>query len=819
MKRISTAAVRLPRPVAAILAGCLALQAWGQTPPPNDLFANSIPITGASVTVTGSNVGAAKESGEPSYSNFQGGNSVWWSWTAASNGPVTLDTIGSSFDTFLAVFSGNSLSNLVLLVWNDDEPNSFASRLTFTAVAGANYYIVVDGYGNAAANEGATGDIVLHLWEGPLPPQISSQPVSLTALPGSSAAFTVSAMGTATLYYHWMQNGAEIASATTTKYTIVNAQSTNAGAYTVWVTNSVGAITSSVATLTLGNVWFKAQPQNAIVAAGYNSSLSASATGITAVTYQWLKNGSAISGATNSSLTVSNVSTTDAGAYSVLASAGSYQATSSNAMLTVIAPYTFGTPAGQPPSSGNRSQLDGVGSAARFYAPSGLAVDPAGNVYVSDYWASSIRKITPAGVVSTIAGQANVAGTNDGVGTAALFRQPEGIALDSKTNIFVADNFNFTIRKITPQGVVTTFAGKPGVAGYANGPGGAALFRQPSNLTFDKTGNLLVAEWGNLAVRKITPGALVSTLCGGPNGKVALNGPVGIAVDNGGNIYVADQGGSSGQPDRLLKLSPSGFLLSSVAVPNIYGGALDGQTNYYTAGFTGNNTIRRINPDGTVTTLAGLTATMGFADGSGTQARFNGGWSGIAVDGAGNLFVGDYWNGVVRQGVPFALSSLPLTQGVPSGTVVTLGVSSLDTTSISCQWLFNGTLLSGETNSTLGLRPVTRANTGTYSVRVSTSAGNWITLSDTVRALVSPVLQPPQLIGSNTARIFFEDCDGGLPFDVSRVAVQWRTNLPSGSDTNWQTLNSTLLRTNGFLQATDTNAPAFGTRYYRIVEQ
>ena len=798
----------------------------GQTPPPNDMFSNSIAITGAVVTVTGSNVGATTEPGEGQYIGglHLGGKSVWWNWVAPSNGPVTVDTTGSSFDTVLGIYQGSTVATLKAVAGNDDGAPNFASGLTFTAAAGTNYHILVDGFRNLSDPNtigAACGNIVLNLWAGPLPPLLASQPSSQMALPGSSVALTISAMGATPLYYQWAQNGSPIAGATRSNYTIAAAQPSDAGAYTVVVTNIAGTTTSAAAMLTVANIWITAQPQDTFVAAGYSANLNASATGAVAVTYQWQKNGLAIPGATGSSLTLSNASAADAGTYGVVGSGGADQASSSNATVTVISPYTFATLAGQPwPAGVTRYQADGVGTAARFYAASGIAVDASGTIYVSDYWGSTIRKITPQGVVTTIAGQPDVAGTNDGVGTAALFRQPEGITLDSQTNLYVADNFNHTIRKITPQGVVTTLAGRAGVSGFASGIGSAALFKQPSNLAVDNNGNVLVAEWGNYAIRKITPDGVVTTFCGGPGGKTALYGPVGIAVSASGTVYVADQTAGGQLPyDRLLTLSPSGVLLSWVPVTHIYGGCLDLQGNYYTAGFMGDNTIRRINPNGTITILAGLTGVAGATDGVGQQARFNAAWSGIAVDAAGNLVVGDYWNGVVSGGAPFALATLPMSQGVVSGTPVTLSVSALDSTAISCQWLFNGMPLPNETNSTLNLGPVTRATTGTYSVMVSDGAGHFIVSTDNVRALVPPILRPPQLSGTNAVTVLFQDSDGGLPFDLGRVTIQWRTNLPSGLDTNWQALSSPLLTNGGFAQFTDTNALPSGTRFYRVLEQ
>jgi len=125
---------------------------------------------------------------------------------------------------------------------------------------------------------------------------------------------------------------------------------------------------------------------------------------------------------------------------------------------------------------------DGTGSAARFDVPQGVAVDSAGNVFVADTYNNTIRKVTPAGVVTTLAGSANDAGSADGTGSAARFYYPSGVAVDSAGNVYVADAGNDTIRKVTSEGVVTTLAGLAGSFGSADGTGSAARFNAPSGI-------------------------------------------------------------------------------------------------------------------------------------------------------------------------------------------------------------------------------------------------------------------------------------------------------------------------------------------------
>jgi sugar lactone lactonase YvrE len=163
-------------------------------------------------------------------------------------------------------------------------------------------------------------------------------------------------------------------------------------------------------------------------------------------------------------------------------------------------------------TAGASGTLDGTGSAARFNRPTALVLGPDGSLFVSDTTNNTIRRVTASGEVSTFAGLAGIAGHDDGTGGAALFNRPGGLAIDGAGNLFVADTGNSTIRKISPDRTVTTFAGLPGVAGVENGTGNAALFNQPQGITLGASGDLFVADTGNAHIRKITPFREVSTL-------------------------------------------------------------------------------------------------------------------------------------------------------------------------------------------------------------------------------------------------------------------------------------------------------------------
>jgi hypothetical protein len=229
--------------------------------PVNDNFANAITISLGSTnttTVTGFNTNATKETGEPNHAGNSGGHSVWWKWSAPADGNVTLDTKGSYSDTTLGVYTGSSVSALTTIASNDDIKDGViqASSLTFTATGGTTYYFAVDGFNAGAANGGTDSSaITLNLnftATGSPVPVITAQPASQTIVLGGTASFSVTATtATGTLTYQWNFNGTAIPGATASTYSFASAQASNAGNYSVTVTNSAGSITSSNATLTI----------------------------------------------------------------------------------------------------------------------------------------------------------------------------------------------------------------------------------------------------------------------------------------------------------------------------------------------------------------------------------------------------------------------------------------------------------------------------------------------------------------------------------------------------------------------------------------
>lgn len=272
---------------------------------------------------------------------------------------------------------------------------------------------------------------------------------------------------------------------------------------------------------------------------------------------------------------------------------------------------------------------DAVGTAARFSGPRGMVRDLQGNTYVADQWHSTIRRIAPDGTVTTLAGLVTPQTMKgvDGTGAAARFVRPYGMTIDAAGNLYVTDDFDHTIRKVTPTGVVTTVAGAAGEAGYADGIGGAARFNRPLGITADSAGNLYVSDYGNMMIRKITPAGVVTTFARNdmtaPMTARMLSGPNGIGIDAAGNLYVVDFWQEQQYPVH-----------TSAAV-------------------------RKITPQGVVTTLAGTEGMVALAggtfpnarDGTGTGASFH--WpSALAMDTAGNIFVTERFSGQIRMITP-----------------------------------------------------------------------------------------------------------------------------------------------------------------------
>jgi sugar lactone lactonase YvrE len=403
---------------------------------------------------------------------------------------------------------------------------------------------------------------------------------------------------------------------------------------------------------------------------------------------------------------------------------------------------------------------DGTGAAARFTAPTGTAVDASGNIYVADYSAHCIRKITPAGAVTTLAGAPGESGSADGTGTAARFSAPAGIAVDAAGVVFVADSGNHTIRRISPTGDVSTFAGTAGAYGYQDGQGAAAGFWFPHGIAVDATGNLYVTDTSNAIIRKITLARDVTTLAGAPLEMGSADGigrnarftaPYGITVDAGGIVYVTET--TNG---RIRKILPNGSVstltgaehgyvdgsATSARFHDPYSLAADAAGNLFVAE-SYNQTVRKVTPQGAVTTVAGLAETPGSTDGTGRDVRFYFP-SGIAVDANGTLYVSS--GTTVRKGLLATgpvITAHPQSQTVASGNNVIFTVTAGSNPAPTYQWHVGSSVLSGATGSTLTLPAARTSDAGDYTVVVTNALGSVTSAKATLTVTTAPVTPSP----------------------------------------------------------------------------
>lgn len=311
--------------------------------------------------------------------------------------------------------------------------------------------------------------------------------------------------------------------------------------------------------------------------------------------------------------------------------------------------------------SGIAGATDGEGQAASFSNPMGVAADSSGDLYIADSRNNLIRKITPDGEVSTLAGNGKQ-GSADGKGAAASVFFPAAITANAKGTVYVADTHNNLVRKISPDGTVTTIAGRISEEA-AKHRDTVIKLDSPYGVAVDNGGNVYVADWEADIIKKITPAGKISAFAGsGEKGEKDGKGaaasfylPEGLAVDQGGNVYVADCFNN-----MIRKITPDGTVTTlagnlkkgsadgqgkSASFNHPDGLAVDAEKNVYVAD-VGNNKIRKITPGGLVTTLAGTGAT-GSKNGPAQQASFYRPF-GLAIA-KGYLFVADYQNNVIRK--------------------------------------------------------------------------------------------------------------------------------------------------------------------------
>ncbi len=391
---------------------------------------------------------------------------------------------------------------------------------------------------------------------------------------------------------------------------------------------------------------------------------------------------------------------------------------------------------------GYYGSLDGQGTAAAFYFPNAVTVAPNGTVYVADTFNQTIRKITPSGAVTTLAGVPMTFGLADGVGSAARFNGPRGITVDSNGVVYVADTSNHTVRKVLPDGTVSTLAGQAGVKGAADGTGTGATFNMPYGIVADAGGNVYVADFGNDLIRRITPAGVVTTIAGksglfhayedGTGSSAHFFGPAGLGIDAAGNVYIADSNNHT-----IRKMTPGGVVTTLAGTAGIsgttdgsgsaarfnfpYGLASDQSGNVYVAD-TNNHTIRMVTSSGATSTIGGQAGVTGQTDGP-TALFYSP--TDVALSPSGELFIADANNCAIRRG---GASGVPTIDTQPTDLTLAVGTSGIlavgvRTSGVSYQWQKNGAAIPGANSATYTITSASPGDAGTYQVIVTGGTG------------------------------------------------------------------------------------------------
>lgn len=479
-------------------------------------------------------------------------------------------------------------------------------------------------------------------------------PSTAASLNGPSG---VSADGRGNLYIadasnHRMRMAAAAASSNMIALSISNATTNNLGDYSVVVSDATGSVTSAPATLYM-TPFFVQQPQSQSVWVGAAATFNETAAGTTPLGYQWSFNGTNIDGATNASFTASNITISDSGTYQVTATNAFLPVLSTAALLT--ADYIIQAPANEGVTNGGKAAL----SVSAFGGP------------YTYQWQFKGTNLPVIGTISTAAGTGTNGNSGDqGPAVHANLSSPYGACLDSAGNLYLADYGNSTVRKVDPGGTITRFAGT-GTSGFS-GDGLAATHSQlfnPASVAVDQVGNLFIADLNNCRIRKVTTNGILATVAGngtagfagdsGPATNAALSYPAGVAIDGLGNIYIADT-----QNNRIRRVDTNGIIQTvagtgvaaftgdgglaiNAALRMPTGLAVDAAGSVF-VGDSGNVRVRAISTNGIITTVAGNKNSGHTGDGgAATNATLLDPYS-VSLDGAGNLFIADL-GGYIRE--------------------------------------------------------------------------------------------------------------------------------------------------------------------------
>ena len=654
---------------------------------------------------------------------------------AATNASL-YNPVGVAFDAVGNLYVADYANHRIREVHFSGFP---ALALTNVTGASAGSYTVVVSSPYASVTSAVAALTVL------LPPSIVAQPMSQGVLAGGNATLNVTATGTPTLYYWWYHNATNLVqSGTNASLALGNMSAGNVGQYLVVVANAYGSVTSQVATLAFPPA-LTAQPASQSVFQGTNVSFMVTVGGVGPFGYQWQFNGANLP----------------------------------NNIITTVAGNGSGAYAGD----------GGAATNASLDYPEGVAVDAAGNLYVADTGNNCIREVAANGIITTVAGNGSATYSGDGgPATNASLYYPYGAAVDAAGNLYIADTYNNSIRKVASNGIITTVAGN-GTAGYSGdgGPATNATLYYPYGAAVDAAGNLYIADTYNNSIRKVAANGVITTVAG--NGSATYSGdggaatnaglyyPGGVVVDAAGNLYIADTGN-----DRLRKVAANGIIATvagnggatyagdggPATQASLYDPAdlvLDAFGNLSFADCD-NQRLRKVDTNGIITTVAGNgSATYAGDGGAATNASLDYP-EGVAVDAAGNLYIADSENNRIRKVLLYA--SYPA----------------------------------------LRLNGASAANVGEYTVVVTSPYGS---VTSAVAVLDIGMI-PPQIVASGPKFGFLANQFG---FDVDTfgqfIVVDGSTNL-----VNWTPLfTNTVLGAGNPLYFSDPAWTNFPSRFYR----
>ena len=646
-----------------------------------------------------------------------------------------------------------------------------------------------------------------------LPPCILVQPASQGVMPGSNAILSVTAAGTPSCNYLWYFNATNLVqNGTNASLILTNASSTNTGQYLVVVTNAYGSVTSQVAIVALPPS-LTAQPVSQTALPGTNVAFGMTVSGVGPFTYQWQFNGSNLP----------------------------------NGIITTVAGNGTAACAGD----------GGAATSASLNNPQCVAFDNFGNLFIADTANSRIRKVSPNGIISTVAGTNSGGYSGDGgMATNAQLSSPCGIVLDAAGNLYIADSANNRIRKVGTDGIITTEAGTNS-AGFSGdgGPATNAELYDPTALALDSAGNLYIADNDNGRVRKMDANGIISTVAGdglnyysGEGGQATeanLTTTSGIVLDASGNLYIADA-----YDNRVCEVGTNGIITTVAGVgPNYpydgalagdggpatnaglffpYGLSLDAGGNLYIADMD-DECIRMVDTSGVITTIAGNGGATYFGDGCPATNASLLLPNGLAMDAPGNLYIADTHSERIRKVLLYAVhptltllnvgatnagnyavvitspygssTSAVATLTVEAPPVVTvqpanelavagnnasLAVTVAGSGPFGYLWYLAGTnLLQSSASSTISLPGVSSNNAGSYTVVITNAYGS---VTSAVANLT--VVYPPSVTAQPASQTIL--AGGNVTFTVSAggagpLSYQWQldgTNIPDMIPTN-----------------------------------